>query len=540
MNFISAILANLQRNAAAPVFFEFHGQRSEPYGGQQILDWIARARQGFAGRKLHPGDRIALLAPNSAMWAAADLAIMASGHICVPLYSRQAPAELAAMLRDCEPRLLICAGRNEEDAIRDHWDGCEIIRFSDLFASQPCDAPPFQHAPETVVTLIYTSGTSGEAKGVPYTCANVDFMLPRVTKAIQETAGTSGENDRMFHYLPFCFAGSRIVLWMQLYRRSPLCLSTDLNNLVQEIGAAQPQYFLNVPALLERVRNGVENKLSERGGAVWYLYRRARGAWFRERRPPENGFDGVLWKIVERIVLPKIRAGISPNLRFLICGSAPLSEDTQHWFSMIGVPVLQVYGLTETTAIVTMDKMGAVEPGKVGRAMDGVQMRTDEQGELLVRGPNIFEGYWKKPDATRAAIEDGWFRTGDQAEIDAAGNLKIIGRLKNLVIPESGHNIAPEPLEQRLKELCPEIEHAVIVGHGKPFLAAIYTKADPAQADLAVERLNSELPHYKRIRKAVRVDEAFTPDNGLLTANQKLKRRAIEQRFANEIAEIYR
>jgi long-chain acyl-CoA synthetase len=201
--------------------------------------------------------------------------------------------------------------------------------------------------------------------------------------------------------------------------------------------------------------------------------------------------------------------------------------------------VYQAYGLTETTGIVSLDEPDKVVPGRVGIALEGVETRISEEGELQVRGPNIFKGYWRKPDETAKAIVDDWFLTGDQVEIEA-GNLKIIGRVKNLLVPESGHNVAPEPLEETFREHCPQAEQCVVIGHARPFLAILVTGNPPREVvDAALERVNADLPFYRRLREAILVDESFTPENGMLTANQKLRRAVIEQRFRPQIDEMY-
>jgi long-chain acyl-CoA synthetase len=310
--------------------------------------------------------------------------------------------------------------------------------------------------------------------------------------------------------------GSRILLWTELYRGNPLMLSTELENLKEELATARPDYFLNVPALLERIRSGVEEQMRGKNALIRFLHRRG---WL----------DFA------------IRRKIGANVKFLICGSAALSEETQRWFERIGIPVLQVYGLTETTAIVTMDIPGKVKTGWTGHAVEKCEIRLTSEGELVCRGPNIFAGYWNRPDATAETIRDGWLFTGDLAEIDPTGNLRIIGRTKNLLVPASGHNVAPEPIEQEIVAACPGAEHAVLIGHGRPFLTAIVTgKVHDADIEAAIERVNQALPHYRKVRTFYHPDERLTAESGLLTANQKLRRKAIEEHFREPIERLYR
>jgi long-chain acyl-CoA synthetase len=243
-------------------------------------------------------------------------------------------------------------------------------------------------------------------------------------------------------------------------------------------------------------------------------------------------------------MFPAIRKSIGPSLRALICGSAPLAVETQLFFMMLGIPVLQVYGLTETTGICTMDDPLHVEPGRVGRAISGIEMTVDDNGEILVRGPNIFSGYWQRPVETAKALEGGWFHTGDQGEVDASGNWRITGRLKNLIILNSGYNIAPEPIEQALAARLPEVRQVVLLGNQRSFLTALVTTAptngsEQGQIRSAIQAVNAGLPHYKQVRAFHVVPEPFSIENGLLTTNGKLKRDAIAARFAAEIEQLY-
>jgi long-chain acyl-CoA synthetase len=187
-----------------------------------------------------------------------------------------------------------------------------------------------------------------------------------------------------------------------------------------------------------------------------------------------------------------------------------------------------------------MDQPNGIRPGHVGHALPGCELKIGDEGELLVRGPGVFRGYWNRPEATADAIRDGWFHTGDQCDLDGTGNLKIIGRVKNILVPESGHNLAPEPIEQKLLDHCPAIAQCMLVGHARPHLIMLVPGEVPdADIQAAIERVNADVPHYRKIKRHLRVDEAFTIENGLLTANQKLRRKAVEARFKAEIDRAY-
>jgi long-chain acyl-CoA synthetase len=540
--FLDVIERNLVHEPRRTAILEIHGREPALYDGGALLELRDRARAFLRGVGVKPGDRVALLAGNSARWVAADLAILAEGAIVVPLYDRQEPAELAVMLRSAEPVALLVAGDALAERIAAAWpEHGRIATFDEVFLTAPVvDAPPYATAPEDPVAIIFTSGTSGEPKGVVLDRANIDFMIPRTIARLGKVVGPREGDDRVFHFLPFCFAASRMMLWTQLSRPNPLMISTDLANLVQEMGTARANYFLTVPAVLERIRGGVTQKVVERGAAAAWLFDAGFAAFKRTRSGSASLRDRAVLAISRRAVYRAIRQQVGPALEFLISGSAPLAEDTQQWFQLLGIPVYQAYGLTETTGIVSLDEPERTTAGRVGFPLDGIEVATSDAGELLVRGPNLFRGYWRKPEATAEVVRDGWFHTGDQVEIEA-GSLKIVGRIKNLIIPESGHNIAPEPLEEKFLGYCRTAQQCLVVGHGKAHLTIIVTGQPPAaDVEEAIERLNGEVPHYRKIRRFHLAREPFTPENGLLTANQKLRRAAIERHYAAEIEAMYR
>jgi long-chain acyl-CoA synthetase len=546
MNFLESIFSRLQAAAGRVVLAEASAGIAPTATGSDLLGQIAAARAFLRASGLAKGDRCALVAPNSIRWAALDLAIIAEGLIAVPMYARQAAVELAAMLRDARPGLVCCGDAALRDAISAAWpDAPRFVLFDEIFSANPqtapnASAPPAALAPQDTVAILYTSGTSGEAKGVMLTVGNLDHMLSCTKARLDELMGPRDVPDRVFHYLPFCFAGSWILLLSCLSRTSELTMSMDLTKLAEEIGVAAPNYFLNVPTLLERIRSGVEANIQKRGGTIAKIFNHAKAAWSRLNDKAPQTWDVFWLGLAGLMIFPSIRKRLGPNLRALICGSAPLARETQLFFMMLGIRVLQVYGLTETTAICTMDDPSHVEPGRVGPAIPGIEMKVGENSEIVVRGPNIFPGYWRRPEQTAAVLRDGWFHTGDQGDVDANGKWRITGRLKNLIILNSGHNIAPEPIEEELFRTVPGAQHVMLVGNGRSFLAAIITgMAAGAEIDSQLERVNAPLPHYRKIRRYHVAQELFTIENGLLTANGKLRRDTIAARFAAEIERMY-
>ncbi len=543
MSFVYDIFTQLKAAGDTRILQEIRDGEVVGSSGSELLELVRTARRFLAGRGLRRGDRCALLANNSIEWVALDLAITAAGLIVVPLYARQAPAELVAMMKDCSPSLICCGDAALRGGIAQNWpDAPPRVLFDEIFAKTEGTAlDRLQITDSDPVTIIYTSGTSGEAKGVVLTAANIGYMLGCTSGRLDTLMEGYDGQERVFHYLPLCFAGSWIMLLTSLLRRSLVTLNTDLSKLANDMRIAAPDYFLNVPALLERVRKAVDEQLWKTGGLPLLLYRKSKAAWVRKHEGKTESGDSLWLWLANQLVFPTIRKKmIGANLRALICGSAPLNIDTQLFFNLLGIPVLQVYGLTETTAICTMDDPRNVEPGWVGPAISGIEMKLGESEEIIVRGPNIFPGYWNRSQETAKALRDGWFHTGDQGEVDGRGNWRIIGRIKNLIILGSGHNVAPEPIEDEVLQNLPGAQQVVLVGNGRGYLSAIVT-GDMARdrVQTALDAVNAGLPHYKQIRAFHLLPETFSIENGLLTANGKLKRDAIAARLRNEIEEMY-
>ena len=541
-NFLENLFDQLRKAADRVVMREVRGAEFVSVSGRELLDQVARIRAFVRQNGLQPRDRCALLGPNSIRWTALDLALMAEGAIVVPLYSRQAPAELAVMMKDCRPRFFFVSDAALGEGVAQAWsEAPRLVSFDEALGHVPAD--PGSDAPnprneDDLVTIIYTSGTSGEPKGVCLNTRNLNHMLSCTTGWMDRLDWKDREPMRVFQYLPCNFAASWIVMLSCLTRETVLTLSTDLNKVADEIRLSAPHYSFNVPTLLERVRRGVEDAIAKRGSTIRMVYRKASEAWKRE---PE-GQGGGLWLTLGRaLIFDKIRARFGGNLRGLVCGSAPLAAETQEFFAMLGIPIWQVYGLTETCGICTMDDPQIPsEPGRVGQAVPGIDLMVGENDEIVVRGPNIFPGYWNRPEETAAALKGAVFHTGDQGEVNSKGNWRISGRIKNLIILNSGHNIAPEPIEEEISERLEGAQHVVIVGNGRGYLCALITgTAEANAAQAAIDQVNTELPHYRQVRNFSMIKDAFTSESGLLTANGKLRRDAINSRFREEIERMY-
>src|SRR6202046_2104649 len=549
MTFLENIFERLHQAGSAPVLREIRHGKMNSVSGDELLSMIQEARSFLIARGMKKGDRCALLASNSVRWVALDMAMMAEEIIVVPLYSRQAPAELVGMMKDSSPARVFCSTAAGSTEITKEWPAAPHISLIDsVFAGETTKPmPPKHHEDSDILTIIYTSGTSGEPKGVMLNAGNVNHMLECTNARLDQLMGQHTATqmpDEIFHYLPFCFAASWILLLTALSRKSVLTLSTDVSKLSDDLKLCTPDYFLNVPTLLERVRGKITETIQQRGGLAAFVFSRAQQGYLRQRNNSSRAFDSLWLSLAKRTMFPEIRKSIGVKLKALICGSAPLSIETQLFFLMLGIPVLQAYGLTETTAICTLDDPLRAVPGRVGPAIPGLEMKLAENGEIVVRGPNVFSAYWHRPDATAKAIVEGWFHTGDQGDVDETGNWRITGRLKNLIILNSGHNIAPEPLEEELARHVPQAQRIILVGNQRSFLGALVTATSSngltdADVQFAIEHVNGDLPHYKQIRTFVILPEPLSVENGLLTTNGKIKRDAIAARFAAEIEQLY-
>jgi len=543
MPFVGDIFAQLKATPDTRVLQEIRDGQITGVTGPELLELVHKARTYLASRGLKKSDRCGILASNSIRWIALDLAAMAEGLIVVPLYFRQAPAELVVMMKDSTPVLVCCGDMALRSGIQQAWpDSAPLVLFDEVFAGVEgisLDRPQVRE--EDPVTIIYTSGTSGEAKGVVLTAANVGFMLGCTSARLDELMGGRTEQDRIFHYLPFSFCASWIAVLSFILRRSLVTLNTDLTKIATDMPAVAPHYFLNVPQLLERMRRAVDEQIAQKGGLINIIYRRAVAAWMG--KGPGSISSGAIWFwIASLVIFPTIRKKmVGPNLKALICGSAPLTPETQEYFRMLDIPVLQVYGLTETTGICTMDDPKRPVPGRVGPAIKGIEMKLADNGEIIIQGPNVFPGYWNRPQQTAEVLRDGWFHTGDQGELNGTGTWKIVGRIKNLIVLGSGHKIAPETIEDEIAKRLPVAQQVVIVGNGRGYLSAIVTgNVSREQVQAALDIVNPQLPHYKQVRAFVVRPEPFSIDNGLLTANGKLKRDLISARMKDEIDEMYR
>jgi long-chain acyl-CoA synthetase len=536
MSFLSQIAETLSGLGERPLIHEL--EREAVTTGADLLRRAGGYRQALVERGVSAGDRVVLVAGNSADWIAVDLAALALGAVLVPFDVRLEAVTVRDLCADCRPRLILA---QDPAALGDGFEA-PVLDLAELSGEADWTAP-VEVPDDAPATIIYTSGSTGRPKGAVLTHANLAFMLERTRARLEQLTGLPVGDDRALHYLPLCYAGSRILLHSCLLRGARLELVADPKRLGDALGRADAHYFLNVPLVLERFRRAARDGVANKGAVLRGLLHAAESAWERIESGKAFPLGGVFALTLARwLIFPKIKGRLGSDLKGVICGSAPLAVATQRWYRMLGVEIYQGYGLTETTALCTLDVEGAVRPGWVGPALPGVELRVSSEGELQTRGPHVFPGYWERDEATAEAFTaDGWFKTGDLGELDDQGRARIAGRASALLVLQTGHNVPPEPHEEALRLALGGDPQVCLVGHGKPCLAALVAGEGLARESVqaAVDALNAEAAPHKKIRAFHLCPEPFTAENGLLTANLKLRRRVIAERFAEAIDGLY-
>ena len=542
--------------------------------GKAFLDW-------GIGR----GDRIAILSENRWEWAVTDFAVLAIGAVDVPIYPTLPPEHIGELLRDSNARVVVVSTRVMYDkiaAIRSEtvlehvvmMDAVGVLTDAVMFSmlAQSLDARSVEHdaefdalaasvQPEDLATLIYTSGTTGEPKGVTLTHGNLASNTSYATRDF-----AFGPQDTSVSYLPLSHITARALDYAMYFFGAQVAYCSQFENLIVALKQVRPTVFVGVPRVYEKIRQGVEQK-----SAVSPLKARilawavGQGAGYKELIQDGKRPGSLAWKMANKLVYSKIREAFGGRITTFISGGAPLGIDTGTWFASVGISVLEGYGLTETSPVIAINTPGVHRMGSVGKPLPNVECRLAADGELLARGPGIFQGYWLKPQATSEAVDaDGWFYTGDIAKIDGDGFLYITDRKKELLKTSGGKLIAPQPIEGKLKTNM-LVSEAALVGDKHKFVSVLISPnfaaledwarlqgisaqtrrelvADPrvlALYDEIVAKVNSTLANFETMKRFRVVPDEWTLETGELTPSRKLKRRVITAQYAALIAGLY-
>jgi long-chain acyl-CoA synthetase len=553
----------------------------------QAAAQIRSAAQGLIAAGVAPGDRVAILSGTRYEWAILDLAILAAGALTVPIYETSSAEQVRWVLEDSGAVLLFAETDShtqlatelsaELPALRRVLtiDGSGAKALDELAESGASVDPAEVAARVSALrssdpaTLIYTSGTTGRPKGCQLTHSNLTYEI-RGTKAAMPTLLQEGE--RLLVFLPLAHVLARAITLASFHNKVTVGFTSDIKNLVPMLAVFKPTLVVSVPRVFEKVYNTAElNATNDGKGKIFAIAAQTAIEWSEALDKKEACGSGpslllrVKHAVFDRLVYGKLRAALGGDCRAAISGGAPLGARLCHFYRGVGVTIYEGYGLTETSAAITVNQINSMKVGTVGKLIPGNSMRVADDGELMVQGGLVFNGYWHNEQATADAFTDGWFHTGDLGEVDDDGFLKIVGRKKEIIVTAGGKNVAPAVLEDQLRA-HPLISQAMAVGDAQPFIGALITidpeafvgwkqrngkddkatvgdlVADPdlvAEVDIAVKQANLAVSHAEAIRKFRILAVDFTEDTGELTPTLKVKRKVVAEKFADDINAIY-
>jgi long-chain acyl-CoA synthetase len=555
---------------------------------------IERARTlalGLYRLGVRPGDRVALLAENRPEWTLTDAGSIYLGAIDVPIYPTLAPQQVAYILRDSGARVLFIENREKFERVKEAIQDCPALeqvvffdeagakeagalafaevlaRGRELGAEQPglSDELAQRAKPDDLATIIYTSGTTGEPKGVMLTHANL------VTNLIDSSGHLAfSESDIVLSVLPFSHVFERLAMYMYIYHGMSIFYAEAMDKIGDNLREVRPTIMLCVPRLFEKIYAKIKDKAAEGGKlkagllqwAVSVGKTYAQHTLNRQRVPPLLAFK---YRLASRIVFSKWREAVGGRVRLFVSGGAALPDEIGYIFVGAGLPIVQGYGLTETSPVICASNLEENRIGTVGRPIRNVEVRIAKDGEIEVRGPNIMRGYYNKPEATAAVFtEDGWFKTGDIGTLDSDGFLCITDRKKELFKTSGGKYIAPQPIEQRIKQ-SRFVNQVVLVGDGRKFPAALIvpdweqlrsyaqlkgldlkTPAEfcrhPRILDLfqrQVDAVTADMAQYERVKRVALIEHELTIEGGEMTPTLKVKRRVVDEKYRDLINLLY-
>ncbi|MGD2068052.1 MAG: long-chain fatty acid--CoA ligase [Gemmatimonadota bacterium] len=538
---------------------------------------------------LERGDRVALLSKNRPAWALTDYGCVCAGVVDVPIYDTLTAPQVAYILEDSGARAVFVADEEQMEKALRASELCpqdlRVVVFDEVgglpdgvmgwkrdfleagrerFAGvtdEEFDAAARKARPEEVTTLIYTSGTTGDPKGVMLTHQNLFSNVVAAGRVLGVT-----DDDVTLSFLPLSHVLQRMVDYLLFSSGCTIAYAHDIRTVADDLVVVRPSIVVSVPRLYEKVYNAVMEVSGPKARIVQWA-REVGAAWAEEtlagRRP--TAVLKAIHALADRLVYRKIRDGVGGRLRFFVSGGAPLEPAINRFFYGAGITILEGYGLTETSPVTNVNPPGGVRIGTVGPPIPGTEIRIAEDGEILVRGPQVMKGYYGMEEATREAIDDdGWFRTGDIGELDDDGYLRITDRKKDIIVTAGGKNVAPQPLENRLKTNN-FVEQLVMVGDRRKFVALLVVPAfgpleswareqgigvDGREALIRDERVQGkmeeevlgglgDLASYETPKKIALLTEEFTVEGGTLTPTQKVKRREVQSRYARLIDRFY-
>jgi len=560
-----------------------YGGISHKFFRQRVVDF----GRGLIEIGVRPGDHVAILAETRFEWAVADLGIVSAGGVVVPIYPTLTAEEVAWILDHADVVGVVASTADQArklERVRERLpDSCFVITMDEEVGPEVSQTMSEVEAKghgtdnetelnnrwqnltrDDLLTLIYTSGTTGHPKGVMLTHGN---LLANVEAC--EAYMPFGPDDIHLAHLPLSHVLERMAgYYSMIYRGATIAYAEDIGAVPENIKEVRPTVLISVPRLYEKIyaeimASGTSSGFVKKRIFNWALgVARKAAPYFNEDKQPK-GFLAHQWNMADSMVFSKIRENTGGRLRYMSSGGAPLAKEIAELFLGLGMKLLEGYGLTETSPVLTTNRPEWNKPGTVGPAVDGVEIRIADDGEILARGANVMTGYYKDPEATEAVLKDGWFHTGDIGILDPDGFLRITDRKKDILITSGGKNVAPQPLENALK-LSPLIEQAIVIGDRRNFITALLVPpletiedwagargwpTDPealvedpgflAAIEAEVETRMAPFANYERIKKFRVLPRLFSMETGELTPSLKVKRKIVTEHYATAIDDLY-
>ena len=512
-----------------------------PLTWRQAASQAAVLARALAQRGVAPGDRVMLLAENRPEWLIADVAIMAAGGITVPAYVTNGPADHEYVLRDSGAKgVIVSTAALEAKLPPSRGFTISVERDWDTLISDRAEPPACAKARTDTACLIYTSGTGGRPKGV---MLSHGAILSNCTGAHGALEKLGLGHEVFLSFLPLSHAYEHtagqffpIMIGAEIYY-------TDAESLAADLKVARPTIMTSVPRLYETMHARITRGVKRQGGLRAKLFHKAIELGLRKYDGKSLGPVGcALDLICDATVRKSMREAFGGRMKAMISGGAPLNPEIGKFFDALGLCILQGYGQTESAPIVSVNLPATNRADTVGPPMKGVEVKIAEDGEILVRGELVMQGYWNDSEATRAALDGGWLHTGDVGEFDAAGRLRITDRKKDIIVNSGGDNVAPQRIEGLLV-MEPEIAQAMVYGDKRPHIVALIVPSAELDRDgvgRAIDKVNATLSPIERVRRFVLAPEGFTIANGLLTPTLKIRRNRIVEHYRDALEALYR
>jgi len=547
---------------------------------------VREIAKGLIAIGVEPGDRVGILSNTRAEWTLADFGAMCAGAVVVPVYQTNSPDECLYVLEHAGAAAIFCEDDDQiaklaeirsqlpalRHVIRFEGEGEGALTLSEL-KERGADVTDEQFeerargaTEDDVATIVYTSGTTGPPKGCVLTHGNLRADVDGIAAVVK----IDPDDEVIYIFLPLAHALTRLVQLLGIDRGATLAYwHRDPKKILADVGEISPTQLPSVPRVFEKIYTAATSKVEAAGGAkkklFWWAVGVGRKVRERQRKGGRNGLVlDVQYKLADKLVLHKVRELFGGRIKLAMTGAAPIDVDILSFFHATGVWVLEGYGMTETSAVATLNTISEHRLGTVGKAIPGCEARIAEDGEVLMRGSNIFKGYYRDDDATAATLVDGWLHSGDLGELDEDGYLTITGRKKDLIITSSGKNISPSNIENALK-LCRWVSQAVVYGDRRPYLTALLTldpdecaalaekvgaaDADPgalasnpavrAELQSAVDEANARFARIEQVKKFTILERDLSQAESELTPSLKVKRNVVYERYADRFKALY-